>query len=54
MSEFFEYKNVYNVKANILDNGSEKPKYKDNRVSCENYRHRGKDLAAARMRYFQK
>ena len=23
MSEFFEYKNVHNVKANILDNGSE-------------------------------
>ena len=29
-------RNVYNIKANILDNGSDKPKYKDNRVSYRN------------------
>ena len=29
-------RNVYNIKGNILDNGSDKPKYKDNRVSCRN------------------
>ena len=29
MSEFFEYKNVYNIKANILDDGPEKPKLKE-------------------------
>ena len=29
-------KNLYNLKANILDNGSDKPKYKDNRVGYKN------------------
>ena len=47
-------RNVYNIKANILDNGSDKPKYKDNRVSYRNNWDRCKDLAAARKRYFQK
>ena len=47
-------RNVYNIKGNILDNGSDKPKYKDNRVSCKNNWDRCKDLAAARKRYFQK
>ena len=28
-------KNLYNLKANILDNGSDKPKYKDNRLATE-------------------
>ena len=49
-----DQKSLYNIKANILDNGSDKPKYKDNRVSYRNNWDRCKDLAAARKRYFQK
>ena len=42
------------MKANILHNNSKKPKHKANRVNSKNDWDRRKDLAAAKMCYFQK
>ena len=51
---FCEHENVYNINANILDNGSEKPKYKHYGIDSKNCWDRCKDLVAAEMCYFQK
>ena len=55
MSGFFfcEYKNVYKIIANILADGSEKPKFKIVGLAAKMIEIVAK-MTAARMRYFQK